>query len=71
MEDDPVIAEKLLDYARSLWDSLIIEDLHRLYETAVPVKTWEVEEYAEIWHAKYIKHCEWRKLNLDKQNEVR
>ena len=60
MEDDPVIAEQLLAYARSLWGDMAIVDLHRLYETAIPVKTWEIEEYAEIWKAKYEKHCAWR-----------
>jgi hypothetical protein len=61
-EDDPVIAEALLDYARSLWGDAAIEELHRLYESAYPVKTFEIQEHAEIWHGKYIKHCAWRSM---------
>lgn len=63
-EDDPVIARALLQYAESLWDPLIIAELHRLYESARPVKTWEIQEYAEIWEAKYRKHLAWRGVEV-------
>jgi hypothetical protein len=60
MEDDPKVARQLLEYAESLWGDMAIEDLHRIYETARPVKTWEIEEYAIIWQGKYEKHLSWR-----------
>lgn len=60
MEDDPVVARQLLSYAECQWGEEAIEELHRLYESAYPVKTFEIQSHAEMWHAKYIKHCEWR-----------
>ena len=60
MENDPVVARQLLEYAESLWGEVAIAELYRLYRSAVPVKTFEIQEHAEIWHGKYIKHCEWR-----------
>jgi hypothetical protein len=60
MEGDPVVAKQLLDYAKSLWGDSGIEELHRLYESPRPMKTWEIQELAEAWHGKYVKHCQWR-----------
>lgn len=62
MENDPVVARQLLEYAESLWGPDTIFQLHRAYEKAEPMKTWQIKEAAEIWHAKYIKHCQWRGL---------
>jgi hypothetical protein len=56
MENDPMVAEQLLDYARALWGDTQIEELHRHYESAYPVKTFEIQEYAAIWKGKYEKH---------------
>ena len=60
MEDDPVVARQLLQYAEAMWGEAAIEELHQLYETARPVKTWLIEEYAQIWKGKYEKHLAWR-----------
>jgi hypothetical protein len=60
MEDDPVIARRLLEYAEQLWGEAAIEELHHLYETARPVKTWLINEHAELWEAKYKKHLFWK-----------
>ena len=60
MENDPVVARQLLDYAEYLWGPDIIAQLHMSYEKAVPMKTFEIQEASEIWHSKYIKHCQWR-----------
>jgi hypothetical protein len=59
-EDDPVVAEALLEYARSLWGDAAIEELHRLYVSAYPVKTFEIEEHAAVWKGKYLKHLSWK-----------
>jgi hypothetical protein len=66
MENDPMVAEALLDYARSMWSDEGIEELHRLYESAYPVKTFEIKAHAEIWHGKYVKHCMWRGVEAKK-----
>jgi hypothetical protein len=66
MENDPVVAEQLLQYARFMYGDTVIEKLHRLYESAYPVKTFEIEEYSDIWHGKYIWHCEHRGLEAKK-----
>jgi hypothetical protein len=60
MEDDPVVARQLLEYAEASWGSDKIAELHQSYERARPIPTSEIKEAAEIWHAKYIKHYAWR-----------
>lgn len=61
MENDPAVAEALISYARTVWDE-DIDDLHRLYGAAVPVKTSQIEDIADHWKAKYEKHLAWRGL---------
>ena len=60
MEDDPVIAEALLSYARELWGEGRIEDLHRIYEAARPVPTYLIQELADMWEMKYNSRMEAR-----------
>jgi hypothetical protein len=63
MEDDPVVARQLLEYAEALWGEDIIAQLHAAYEHAIPMKTYEIQEAAAEWKAKYEKHFEWRKVS--------
>lgn len=60
MENDPDVAAALLEYAKGLWGDDAIDELHRQYAAAVPVKTHTILEYAEHWKSKYHKHCAWR-----------
>jgi hypothetical protein len=66
MENDPVIAEALLKHARSCFGEAAIMELHILYESARPVKTWEIREDAESWYEQYIQHCSWRGVEAKK-----
>jgi hypothetical protein len=59
MEDDPVVARQLLEYAEALWGIDIIAQLHTAYERAVPMKTHEIQEAATEWKERYEKHSEW------------
>jgi hypothetical protein len=70
MEDDPAVAAQLLDYARGLWGDDAIEDLHRLYLAAVPLKTFQIADIAEHWRLKYLKHLSWRE-NAQKAKRLR
>jgi hypothetical protein len=60
MESDPVVARQLLEYAEALWGEQNIEALHLLYNTAKPMKTYEILELADQWQSKYEKHLAWR-----------
>lgn len=52
-EDDPMIARALLEIAEEGWGKEKIEELHRIYEQARPVKTFMIEEYAHYWQKRY------------------
>ena len=60
MENDPVIAEKLLRYAESLWGVEGIEELHQLYALARQVLTYEIQDWAVHWKSKWEKHKAWK-----------
>lgn len=60
MEDDPVVARQLLEYAESMWGEKNIDKLHLQYNTARPMKTYEILEWADYWQSKYEKHLRWR-----------
>jgi hypothetical protein len=58
MENDPIVARQLLEYAEVIWGKEEIAELYRLYRSAVPIKTYKIQQYAQEWHDSYIEHCE-------------